>query len=128
MTIEPSEQALAPLIAQIETGLATIPPGSEGFVLTLENQADSNNWLQVSDDLINAAWPFQHEPEALFPAVCASRQVAFEAQLYATFAMPDTGHSLQARWIAHYFVEILGCDPSIVLTASVEDHGPVGAP
>lgn len=128
MTIKPSDQALAPLIAQIEAGLAAIPPGSEGFVLTFESDADDDIWLQVSDDLINAAWPFQHEPELLFPAVCASRLVAFEAEVYATFAMPDTGRSLQARWIAHYFVEILGCDPSIVLTASVEDHGPVGAP
>jgi hypothetical protein len=122
MTLEPGAHALTPLIAQIEAGLAALPGGRQGFVLTLESDEDDDVWVQVSDGLINAAWPFEHEPEPLFPALGASSQVAFEAGVYATFAMPEAPTGLLARWIAHYFVEILGCDPAVELTAAVEDH------
>jgi hypothetical protein len=124
MTIDPPESALAALIAQITAGLAALPAGQEGHVLTLETDADDRCWVQVSDDLINAGWPFEHGPEPLFVAVCETSLVDFQPGLFATFAIPDTSIEARARWIAHYFVEILGLDTAAALTVTMEDHGP----
>jgi hypothetical protein len=127
MTTDPNDHVLSALIAQVEAGLGAIPSDSEGFVLTLEDPQHAGLWVQISDGLANAAWPFPHQPEPLFEALCPSALVAFEPELYATFSLADVDVRDQSRWIAHYFVEILGCDPTLALAATVEDQGPVGA-
>ncbi len=118
----PAEPALAALTAQVAAGLAMLADKHAGFVLTLEANEDERLWVQVADDLHNASWPFNHEPEPMFPAICGSELVDFKPGLFATFSVPDTDTAVRARWIAHYFVEILGCDTTATLSGSVEDQ------
>jgi hypothetical protein len=101
--------AIYPLLREVASG----PPGTCG---TIELCADNNKWVQFMDQTINAAYPFEDDPETRLPELL-KRSVVLEVSTFAegsflTLSVKDILDKAVIDWVEDYIVDVLGCDRS----------------
>jgi hypothetical protein len=100
------EEYLEQVVSEAETG-------NTDCCILLEAKKDSGQWVQLTWDSINAAYPFVEEPLmklkelkiGLFPGLELS---SWEQKKYATFEHPAQPLGQLARFVEEYLTRVLG--------------------
>jgi hypothetical protein len=86
----------------------TAPPGT---CLTIAVSGNSDLWVQLLGDNLNAAYPHQAAPSVTMPALLASPLIktlqSYEAGTFVTLTVHDMSDPALLPWIEDYFVTIL---------------------
>jgi hypothetical protein len=100
-------------IAEIRPALREVIDGAPDSCVTFEADGNQENWLQVVDRTINAAYPHAEDPESrlkTLPRLLGLQVTTWEAKKFVTLELPDWDLASLAAWIDAYFVVVLGCE------------------
>lgn len=111
-------------IAVIRPALQEALRGAPDLCATLELDGNADKWVQFVDDTINAAYPYDIEPQEIvkcLPTMAGISLVGWEARKFATFKIVATDPQSLARWIDAYFVGVLDCPADYDLNVACEE-------
>jgi hypothetical protein len=101
-------------IAEICPAVQEAIAGAPDTCVTLEIEGDSDKWLQVAGNQINAAYPYDEHPEGKMkplPLPPAAKIVDWKAHRFVTLECEELEPTALAQWIDAYFVALLSCPP-----------------
>lgn len=100
-------------LAEIRPVLREVVGGAPDTCATLEVEGDADRWVQAVDRTINAAYPYDDNPEERIARLglppLPAKFVGWEAGKFATFEFAGLEVNTTAAWIDAYFVRVLGC-------------------
>jgi hypothetical protein len=91
---------------------------------TLDTPSNRDAWIQITRDMINAAYPFEGEPQQMLSGhgLLQLEIVTWEANKYVTFRHVGVSPKALAGFVDTYLSEILGAaGPDVSVT--MEDLG-----
>ena len=98
------------LPAEIHSAIRAAIDGGPDTCATLSVAGRSDLWLQIADNTVNAAYPFEAEPKTvlkLLPALGDLSISSWEPRKFCTVALEDLSRPDLPAWIDAYFVAIL---------------------
>jgi len=103
----------ADLLAEIRLALQKVVEGAPDTCVTFEVEGDSDKWVQVFDQTVNAAYPYSDNPEErlskLGLSLISTKLNCWEENKFATFEVTPFEVEPVTEWIDAYFVRVLGC-------------------
>ena len=97
-------------LAEIQSAIRAAVDGAPSACATLCVREQPNQWLQIADNTVNAAYPFEAGPETvlkLLPEIDGLSISSWEPRKYCTVALEDLSASDVPAWIDAYFIAIL---------------------
>lgn len=100
-------------LAEIRPALREVFNAPPNVCLTLEVAGNGDNWVQIVDRTLNAAYPHTDEPASRLKGPNLSQHglelESWEAEKFATFEVKDIELEVLAAWIDAYIVQVLEC-------------------
>lgn len=100
-------------LAEIRPALREVVEGAPDTCATLEVEGDSEKWVQIVNQTVNAAYPHSDSPEERLSdsglSAPASKILCWEAGKFVTFEFGQFELMAVAEWVDAYFVRVMGC-------------------
>lgn len=111
-----STDQVAQMVPAIEEALA----GRPDLCASLQVAGKTDRWVQFTDGLVNAAYPFSESPERLLSQLDGGTLEGWQAQTYLTVRLESEDAHAIATWIDHYFQKALAAGARYDIEVSVE--------
>lgn len=108
------------VVAEIAIAVRKSIAGGDRLCATFEIAGDPGPWVQFVGDVINGAWPHQHEPGPLIAKIGNAVVDSYEPQKYATAHLQTTNALAIARSIDSYFQLVLGAEKNYSVDVTLE--------
>ncbi|RYG10734.1 MAG: hypothetical protein EON92_12095 [Burkholderiales bacterium] len=107
---------VAKMVPAIQEALA----GRPDLCATLQIAGKPDSWVQFTDGMVNAAYPFSESPDSLLSQLGGGTLEGWEAQTYLTVQMESADAHAIASWIDRYFQKALAAGAGYAIDVSVE--------